>query len=79
MFGDFYGNFVWGLLMLLHMILPVLLIILAVTLGAGLWDRVWKKRDHYNGMQASILKERYSRGEITQEEFFRMKEDLTRV
>ncbi|MFZ5632637.1 MAG: SHOCT domain-containing protein [Bacillota bacterium] len=77
MFGGFYGNFFWGVSMLLHMLIPVLLIILAVTVGIRLWDRVAKKDNSRHGGPVAALKERYARGEISREEFFKVKEELT--
>lgn len=79
MFGGVSGNLLWGLSMLLHMIIPILLIILAVTLGMEIWDRAKKKDRALNGGPVSTLKERYARGEISREEFFKMKEELTQV
>lgn len=79
MLGEFFSNLFWALLMLVHMVAPVLLIILAVTLAAGIWSRFFKKNDIPDSGSILILKERYARGEITKEEFFRSKEELTRV
>lgn len=79
MAGEFSSDLFWALLMLVHMMAPVLLIILAVTLAAGLWSRFFKKEDRPECGSVLILKERYARGEITKEEFFRSKEELTRV
>lgn len=79
MFGGAFGNILWGFSMLLHMLIPVIIIILAVTLGMEIWDRSRKKEVSSSGNLHSTLKERYARGEITREEFFKMKEEATQV
>lgn len=79
MFGGVFGNLFWGLSMLLHMIIPIMIIILAVTLGIGIWDRIKKKEGSLAGGPVSTLKERYARGEISREEFFKMKEEITQL
>ena len=79
MFGGAFGNIFWGFSMLLHMLIPVIIIILAVTLGMEIWDRFRKKEVSSNGNPLSTLKEQYARGELTREEFFKMKEEATQV
>lgn len=76
MFGGLFESLLWGLWMLLHMIIPVLLIVLAVTLGVGLREKIGRKRAG-GGAPLSALRERYARGEISRDEFFKMKEELT--
>lgn len=73
------SSLLWGLSMLISMILPVIIIVGIVYLGIGLWER--KKKTSPGGIQQdplSILKKRYASGEITREDFDRMKEDLLR-
>lgn len=79
MFGGAFGNIFWGLSMLLHMLIPIIVIILAVTLSTEIWDRFRKKEVSRSGNPLSTLKERYARGEISREEFFKMKEEVTQV
>lgn len=77
--GGTFGGLFWGLSMLLHMLVPILLIILAVSLGAGLWDKMRGNREGAGKEPVAILKERYARGEISREEFSRIKEELART
>jgi len=79
MFGGVFGNVYWGIWMLLHMLIPILVIILAVSLGAGLWNRYSKKKVNAGPGPVSTLKERYARGEISREEFFKIKEEISQV
>ncbi|MFZ5645531.1 MAG: hypothetical protein ACOY46_18360 [Bacillota bacterium] len=67
MFGGVFGNFYWGISMLLHMLIPIIVIILAISLGTGLWDKYRKKEVTDGSGPVSTLKERYARGEISEE------------
>lgn len=79
MFDGILGNLFWSLSMLFHMIIPVLLIILAVSVGVGVWNRTRRKEDNDSRGPILILKERYARGEISEDEFFKKKEELSKV
>lgn len=79
MFGWSFGNFFWGFSMLLHMLVPIILIILAVTLGMEIWQRFRKNKADSGSGPVLALKERYARGEISREEFLKIKEELSQV
>jgi len=78
MMGGWYYRFGmrWGGLMFAGRLLPLLFIVLVAT-GAYLWLSSW--RESAEGKTAiAILNERYARGEITKEQFFEMKQHLTK-
>ena len=79
MFGGVFGSFYWGISMLLHMLIPIIVIVLTISLGTGLWDR-YRKKEVTDGLgPVSTLKERYARGELSREEFFKIKEELSQL
>lgn len=77
MFGEVFGSFYWGIWMLLHMLIPIIVIVLVISLGTGLWDRYRKKEVNAGPGPVSTIKERYTGGEISREEFFRLKEEIS--
>ncbi|MHB8156480.1 MAG: SHOCT domain-containing protein [Desulfocucumaceae bacterium] len=79
MFGGVFGSFYWGISMLLHMLIPIIVIVLTISLGTGLWDRYRKKEVTGGPGPVSTLKERYARGELSREEFFKMKEEISQI
>ncbi len=77
-----WGNYGWGwgmgfgfgwLFMIIFWVFVVLCIVYFVRMIAG----GGKREDKETAMD--ILKKRYAKGEITKEEFEKMKDDLTRV
>jgi len=77
-FGGTFGSLVWGLSMLITMLLPVIIIVGMVYLGLSLWDRKKNNSTKETVLQdpLKILKKRYASGEISEEEFGRVKEEL---
>lgn len=59
--------------MLAHMILPILIIISFILAVLFLWEKAMVKESS----PVMILKERFARGDITREEFVRIKEELS--
>ena len=70
--GGYGFSWLWVLVMLVQWILPVALIGLLIYWLAG---RPANRGPHRTDA-IDVLKERYARGEITSEEFRRMKEEL---
>ncbi len=76
--GGILSSVLWGLSLLLHMALPIIIIVGSVWLVVDIWNRkkskqlVFQKTDPFQ-----ILKERYARGELNEEQYFKMKTDLT--
>lgn len=79
-FGGTIGSLVWGLSMLITMLLPVIIIVGTVYLGLNLWERRKNVSAEDTGLQdpIKILKKRYANGEVSKEEYGRIKEDLLR-
>jgi len=77
-FGGGLGSLAWGLSMLVTMLLPVVIIVGIVYLGLSLLER--RKKDSFQdaGFQDPliIVKRRFANGEITKEEFGKIKEEL---
>ncbi len=70
-------NWVYLLNLLLCLILPVVLVlVIAVGVWLGLRWNGRGRASHNSSAPLDILKERYARGEITQEQFEQMKRDL---
>lgn len=79
-FGGGLGSLAWGLSMLVTMLLPVVIIVGIVYLGLSLLER--RKNSFQDaGFQDPliIVKRRFANGEITKEEFGRIKEELIKV
>lgn len=70
--GGFLNSLLWGLSMLAHMILPVLMIIGFVLVVLFLWEKTREKESS----PIIIIKERFARGDISREEFIRIKGEL---
>ena len=70
--GGFLNSLLWGLSMLAHMILPVLMIIGFVLAVLFLWEKTREKESS----PIIIIKERFARGDISREEFIRIKGEL---
>lgn len=79
-FGGAFGSLVWGLSMLVTMLLPVIIIVGIAYLVLSLWERRKNisvdERSYQDPLK--IFKKRYVNGEISKEEFGRIKEDLLR-
>lgn len=73
----FHGEYIWWLMPLFHMFgfIIFILIVAAVIRTLSSKGRGYDQASH---TPLDILKERYARGEITREEFHRMKDDLKR-
>lgn len=76
-FGNWLGNLGWGLAMLLYMLLPLALLLGLIYLGFYLWERRNKNNVVATGPDpVEVVKMRYARGEISAEEYHRLKEEL---
>ncbi|MDN5348064.1 MAG: putative rane protein [Clostridia bacterium] len=77
-FGGTTGSLAWFLSMLISLLLPVLVIVGIVYVALSLWERRKKGSGEETGSQdpLNILKKRYANGEISKDEFDRIKEDL---
>ncbi|MDQ0287426.1 putative membrane protein [Desulfofundulus luciae] len=76
-FGNWLGNLGWGLAMLLYMLLPLALLLGLIYLGFYLWERRNKNNVVTTGPDpVEVVKMRYARGEISAEEYHRLKEEL---
>ena len=76
MMMDGMGMMVWGILSFLFGLLVLFLFISAAAYGVR---RVWAQRPSGSTEQESaldILKRRYAKGEISREEFERIKKDI---
>lgn len=71
----YFSGGIFGWLMgAMHLILPILLIIFLFNLFSGS-----RRYPHFEGLRRdplNILKERYAGGEITREEFMRMRNEI---
>ncbi|OAT81066.1 SHOCT domain-containing protein [Desulfotomaculum copahuensis] len=76
--GNWPGGPGWGLSMLLYMIIPVAVLVGLIFLAFYLWDRRNKIVLGAGSEPLDIVKQRYARGEITGEEFQRLKDELCR-
>ena len=65
----------WALVILGPIVLVILGVIYCVKLIAGISDRKGGTKDE---TPLDILKKRYAKGEITKEEFEKIKDDLTK-
>ncbi|MHB1042216.1 MAG: SHOCT domain-containing protein [Eubacteriales bacterium] len=79
-FGGIFGSLAWGLSMLITMLMPVIIIVGIVYLGLSLWERKKNNLTEETVLQdpLKIQKKRYANGEISKEEFGRIKEELLR-
>lgn len=78
-FGGIFGSLAWGLSMLITMLMPVIIIVGIVYLGLSLWER--KKNNLTETVlqdPLKIIEKRYANGELSKEEFGRIKEELLR-
>lgn len=75
-FGNWLGNAGWGLAMLFNKFLSVSLLVGLIYLVFYLWERRNKNVVGTGPDPVNILKERYARGEISSEEYHRLKEEL---
>ena len=73
--GWFFMIIFWALVILGPIVLVILGVIYFVKLIAGISDRKGGTKDE---TPLYILKKRYAKGELTKEEFERMKDDLTK-
>lgn len=71
----YYGSGTLGWIMsALHMIIPIIIIYLLVTFFTRKEPRV---EVSYSDRSLELLKERYIKGEISREDFLRMKNDIS--
>ena len=76
MMMDGMGMMVWGILSFLFGLLVLFLFILAAAYGV---KQVWSQRPSGTAERESalgLLKKRYAKGEISREEFERIKKDI---
>lgn len=76
--GNWLGGLGWGLSMLLYMILSVAVLVGLIYLAFYLWGRRNKNVLGAGAEPLDIVKQRYARGEISSEEFQRLKDELRR-
>lgn len=71
----FHGSYIWWFMPLMHMAGGIIFIIIVCFVVRGIFGgRGVCHKEHETPLE--ILKKRYARGEITRDEFQRMKEDL---
>lgn len=70
----YYHGFLGWLVMSMHMVVPVLLIILAVNF---FYKRQGDNTSTSSKTPVDALKERYAKGEINKDEFYRIKDEIT--
>ncbi|WP_034629878.1 SHOCT domain-containing protein [Desulfotruncus alcoholivorax] len=75
-FGGGFSSLGWGLSMLLSMLLPVAVLVGIIYLVLALWDRGRRNVAAGGPEPLALLQRRYAKGEITKEEYERVKEEL---
>jgi len=75
-FGGGLSSPGWGLSMLLSMLLPVVVMVGIVYLALAVWDRGRRKIAAEGPEPVALLKRRYAKGEISKEEYDRVKVEL---
>ncbi|WP_406677677.1 SHOCT domain-containing protein [Moorella sp. ACPs] len=76
MMWGYYGNWGMGLWMLVWWVLVIGILVLAVYGLVSLFNRRTGQQPALRPDPLAILKERYARGEITTDEYHRMREEL---
>lgn len=73
----FHGNYIWWFMPLIHLAGFIIFIAIICFIVRGIFGgRGPCHREHEDSLD--ILKKRYARGEITREEFQRMKDDINK-
>lgn len=75
-FGGGLSGLGWGLSMFLSMLLPVAVLVGLIYLVLAVWDRSRGKVAVDGPEPVALLKRRYAKGEITKEEYDRVKEEI---
>ncbi|SFG77022.1 putative membrane protein [Desulfotomaculum arcticum] len=75
-FGGGLSGLGWGLSMLLSMLLPVVVLVGIIYLVLTVWDRGRRNAMAGGPEPVALLQRRYAKGEITKEEYQRVKEEL---